>query len=138
MGSDDPDQRVEWTPVDGSYRLENRRRPTGADVRRRGEEAPAAAGRGIYDVDAMDPPVRDLDFVEVLVDVGRWPKGTEGTVIALGPTMALVEVVPEMELDETGLPVRQADGQPILDWFEYFLDVPYGDLRVIVADASRP
>jgi hypothetical protein len=86
----------------------------------------------------MQAVVRELDVVEVLTDIDRWPKGTEGTVVALGPTMALVEVVPELELDETGLPVRQADGKSILDWQEYFLDVPYDELRVIVADASRP
>jgi hypothetical protein len=85
----------------------------------------------------MGPPVQELDVVETLTDIGRWPKGTEGAVVSLGQTVALVEVVPEMELDEEGFPVRQADGKPLLDWFEYFLDVPYDEIRVIVAHASR-
>ena len=86
----------------------------------------------------MPPPVRELDVVEVLEDVDGWPRGTEATVVALGPTTALLEVVPECELDEEGVPVRQADGQPLKDWFEYFLDVHYEDLRVIPAASARP
>jgi hypothetical protein len=118
--------------------MEAGERPTGADLGGRREEGTATAGDGIYDVGEMAPLARDLDYVEVLTAIGDWPEGTMGTVVALGPTMALVEVVPECEFDEDGLPIGEADGQPLKDWFDYFLDVPYCDLRVVVADASRP
>jgi hypothetical protein len=72
----------------------------------------------------------ELDTVAFLKDVDGWPAGTTGAVVGEDPESALVEVVTEYLVDDEGLPLR--------DLLEDLVDVPYGDLRVVVAHSSRP
>jgi hypothetical protein len=56
---------------------------------------------------------KDLDFVALAVDVGRWPAGTTGTIVDIydDADAAMVEIS-----DDHGCALE-------------FLDVPYGNLR---------
>jgi hypothetical protein len=78
----------------------------------------------------MEERARELDTVEFLRDVDGWPPGTTGAVVGEDLETALVEVVTEYLVDDEGLPVR--------DLLEDLVDVPYGDLRVLVAHSPRP
>jgi hypothetical protein len=69
-----------------------------------------------------------LDIVKLLRDVGGFPAGTVGAVVAEEPDAALVEVVTDGRVDEHGLPER--------DLFEDFLSVPYSALDVIEPAAT--
>ena len=64
---------------------------------------------------------RELDYVELLVDIGAWPAGTRGTVVWEHPDTALVEIAEEYWH-------RDAEGLPVLD---PFIDVPVGDLKIV-------
>lgn len=54
---------------------------------------------------------KDLDYVELASDIGRWPAGTRGTIVDPYPDAAMVEIS-----DDLGR------------WLD-FLTVPYSELR---------
>lgn len=79
----------------------------------------------------MDQRARDLDSVKLLRPLDGWASGTRGTVVAEGFETALVEVSTEHLVDAEGLPLR--------DLFEDFVDVPYEELEVVRRpDLSTP
>ena len=73
---------------------------------------------------AMIRHAHELDYVEILVDIGEWSAGTRGTVISEDPDTALVEVSEEFSGTD-------AHGFPLRDLIEVLVDVPYDDLKIV-------